>query len=140
MTKRTFVLFLCLVQALALSLFSGQALALYTENIGIIRTAEQEAELRVCTEVCEEICEDECFDDTPIIQAHEAEWKENLSDLLRHRHSSYRFVTFESVTPVSFHFAVRFRFFCKKIQTITFFKGVTTLPDYYSFLHRLSPF
>ena len=140
MTKRTFVLFLCLVQVLALWLLPQQSNAWYNDNFGITKAVSSENPLLENVSACEDFCEDECLENTPIVQAHEAEWKENLSDLLRHRHSNYRFVTFESVSSVTFHFAVRFRVFCQKIQPSTFFKRVVTLPDYYSFLHRLCPF
>ena len=139
MTKRTFVLFFSLAQALALSLFTPQASASHDPNIGVRQVFQSQtypSEIQ-----CEEdLCEDECLENVPIIQAHETEWKENLSDLLRLRHSNYRFTTFESVPSVILHFAIRVRFFCQKVQTIVSLNSVAILPDYYSFLHRLCPF
>ena len=139
MTKRTFVLFFSLAQMLAIYLFNTQVSASCDRNIGVgqvLQSQTSSSEIQ-----CEEnLCEDECLENVPIIQAHETEWKENLSDLLRLRHSNYRFTTFESVPSVIFHFAVRVRFFCQKVQTIVSLNRVAILPDYYSFLHRLCPF
>jgi hypothetical protein len=139
MVKRTFVLFLCLLQVLALSLFSQQANASYDLNNAINRFEAEQISLAE-TLYSGSVCPDECCENAPIIQAHETEWKENLSDLLRHRHSSYRFITFESVTSVSFHFNVGFRVFSQNLPSFQLFGSTITLPDYYSFLHRLCPF
>ena len=139
MTKRTFVLFLCLFQTLAFSLLPKQSAGAYTSENGTIEFYPYATyDLRGAQ--VSDACEDVCCDNTPIVQEHESEWKENLSDLLRHRHSSYRFVTFESVTTSGFHLNIGSKPSIYSSQPIALFKGAITLPDYYSFLHRLCPF
>lgn len=139
MTKRTFVLFLSLAQALALFLFTQQASASYDQSIRF-RESLQLKNAAPEMQCPEDFCENVCSNNATIIQAHEAEWKENLSDLLRLRHTNYRFTIFESVQSVIFHFAVRVRFFCQQVHIIVSLNRIPILPDYYSFLHRLCPF
>lgn len=139
MIKRTFVLFFCLFQTLAFSLLSQQSVASYKSDFDADGFTPYITSTSLLPEAFD-VCADPCYENGPIIREDKAEWKENLSDLLRHRHSSYRFTTFESVPTTSFHFAVGFRALFKLLQPVALFKGVVILPDYYSFLHRLCPF
>jgi hypothetical protein len=139
MTKRTFVLFFCLVQALALSLFSEQSMASYKPQLppsGFVPyvLANQE--------VLEEfdICPDQCPIDSPIVQADECEWKESLADMLRHRHSSYRFTIFETAPSSFLDLIPDLKCLSKALKPHSIYLSNTVLPDYYSFLHRLCPF
>lgn len=135
MIKRTFVLFFCLIQTLAFSLLSEQSGSLYKTNSNLESiTSDAESLCSHEEEDCEEI------DVTPIIRADELEWRENLSDLLRHRHSSYRFITFESVVSVYLQFTTCHKILQKSKQSFLLQKGLLTLPAYYSFLYRLCPF
>jgi hypothetical protein len=135
--KRTFVLFFCLVQFLAVSLLSTQSEAFYGFNVPISSDVNN-----VVTHQDPITCEQVCEENIPIIQAdqNDLEWKESLSDLLRHRSSHYRFVTFDTVASVYFHFATDNRFFQIIEQSNYLFRAEATRPDYYSFLHRLYPF
>jgi hypothetical protein len=141
MIKRTFVLFFCLVQFLALSLLAPQSRAFHESSVAVTSSVS-EVNLQDDSTDCEDDCEDACDDNTPTIQADDQdyEWKENLSDLLRHRNSNYRFITFETVSSVYFQFTWVHRFFQKTVTSFAFFEAISTLPDYYSFLHRLCPF
>ncbi|WP_159472308.1 hypothetical protein [Dyadobacter sp. 3J3] len=141
MLKRTFVLFFCIGQILASLLFIGQVEASCRTNFGIRQLSpfnnkyyieEEEEELIV-------------FDDSislheTFLSAEEFKWKENLSSLLRHRTSSYRFICFESVLSDYFHFSEKSVFQHYTWQVIGSMEGLLILPDYYSFLYRLCPF
>ena len=131
MTKRTFVLFFCLLQVLATSLFSqsseasiNASYALHTPGISSSYDGIEEV----------------CCDDETIIQADEFEWKENLSDLLRHRHSTYRFVSFAAIPSAFMDFVINSKYFYRSLISVCSYQRVAILPDYYSFLHRLCPF
>lgn len=140
MLKRTFVLFFCIGQILASALFFGQAEASCRTNFGIANLSpfnnkyylEEEDEV---IEVDDSICQHQTF-----ISADEFKWKENLSSLLRHRTSNYRFICLESVLSEYFHFSEKSVFQHYTRQVIGSIEGLLTLPDYYSFLHRLCPF
>jgi len=141
MLKRTFVLFFCIGQILASALFSGQAEASCRTNFGVRHLSpfnnsyyleEEEEEL---FEVDDTICQRQTF-----LQADEFEWKESISDLLRHRTSSYRFTNLESVPSEYFHLSLKSVVKHYTQQVIGSIEGLLTLPDYYSFLHRLCPF
>lgn len=140
MLKRTFLLFFCIGQILASALFSGQAVASCRSNFGIrilspfnnsYYLEEEEEEIEIDDSICHH---------QTIIKADEFEWKESLSHLLRHRTSNYRFSTFETVSSEHFRFSLKFVVKHYTQQVIGSIVGLLTLPDYYSFLHRLCPF
>lgn len=139
MFKRTFVLFFCIGQILASALFSGQAEASCRSSICIKRltsfTVISPCEEEDILEVDESICLHPTF-----FEAHEFEWKENLSELLNHRTTSYRFISYESVPSDYFHFSAKSFIQHYTRQLIGSVQGLGTLPDYYNFLHRLCPF
>ena len=137
MIKRAFVLFFCLALTMAFSLLPyGYGEMLHGDNatdwVSALDTGELPQSSGLCTDTYE-------FSG-PIVQAHETEWKENLSDLLRLRHSSYRFLFLECGVSTYFHFPYNFVSIqlTKNLNRIS--KQVLTLPDYYCFLHRLCPF
>jgi hypothetical protein len=137
MTKRAFVLFFFLLPLLVLPLQYAQSTGM--TKVELITKSTVILETKCLDSDGPAISEESCTD-TPIIQAHEAEWKENLSDLLRHRVSSYRFITFESVASSSFILALGFETVWTYHSAVSYFCRLVTLPDYYSFLHRLCPF
>jgi hypothetical protein len=122
-----------------LSLFSGQLRASYKSDFPVTRFLTY---IPANQEVLEdfEICEEEEPIDAPIIQANECEWKENLTDLLRHRHSSYRFMLFESAPSSFINFTPNLKGLSNAHKPFSVYRSRTILPDYYSFLHRLCPF
>ena len=139
MTKRTFVLFFCLVQILAFPLLAKQHAALCKIDFGTagfspytIGTVDETEEVVILDDTIET--------HQTIIREDVAEWRENLSKMLRHRHSSFRFASLES--------AVFYTFYCfynpKAVRdtslTAIFAYTSHILPGYYSFLHRLCPF
>jgi len=138
MTKRTFVLFFCLVQSLAISLLSGQLRACYKKEVvqnEFSPHVSSPSDILLENELCENICENE-----PIIRADEFEWKESLTNLLRHRHSTYRFASFEIVPSSFLDFVPGFKTFSRSVKPFSLYRSVALLPDYYSFLHLLCPF
>jgi hypothetical protein len=141
MMKRTFVLFFCLAQFLAFSLLPDQSGVSYAPKTNTESFSPRIYAIGSLEESHLE-CEDVCHENAPIIQAddNDFEWKECLSDLLRHRNLSYRFITFESVVSTFFQFTSDFRVTYKSVHRKYLFKAGLTLPDYYSFLHRLCPF
>ena len=138
MLKRTFVLFFCIGQILASVLFSEQAEASCRSTLRIKRLSSFSVFPKVqedTIEIDDSICLKQTF-----VKADDFEWKESITDLLRHRTSSYRFVSFESVPSEYFHFSSKSFVRHYTTQVIGSIKGLLTLPDYYSFLHRLCPF
>lgn len=139
MLKRTFVLFFCIGQILASALFVGQAEASCRTNFGIRQLSPFNNKYYIeeddIIEFDHSICQQQTF-----ISADEFKWKENLSNLLLHRNSNYRFICFESVLSEYFHFSEKSVFQHYTRQVIGSIEGLLTLPDYYSFLHRLCPF
>jgi hypothetical protein len=138
MLKRTFVLFFCIGQILASALFSEQAEAScrstlriqYLSSLSLFQNPQEEV-----VEIDDVFCKKKA-----IVKADDFEWKESITDLLRHRTSSYRFISFESVSSEYFHFSSKSFEKHSTKQVIGSIKGLLTLPDYYSFLHRLCPF
>ena len=97
MTKRTFVLFFWLAQ-FAVSLLLGQQRAVACKiDVGTEAFSPFEIEEKPGTGDIVLIDDTICKNQT-IVRADETEWKESLSDLLRHRHSTYRFLTLVSQT------------------------------------------
>jgi hypothetical protein len=139
MTKRTFVLFFCLFQPLALALFSGQAQACYKQEISKHEFFPVWATVSQLTDD-PDFCEESSCEASAIVQADDFEWKESIADLLRHRQSTYRFISFDSAPSAFLHFIECYKAIVKPFQSIYLFKKVTVLPDYYNFLHRLCPF
>ncbi|KAA6440738.1 hypothetical protein FEM33_09200 [Dyadobacter flavalbus] len=139
MIKRTFVLFFCLAQILAVSLFSQQSQAacmLDSKLNGFSPFTVETAESPECIIIVDEtICKKNA-----IVRADEFEWKESLSDLLRHRHATYRFQSIVSHYCLNYNFARISRIIRESVKLTVVNKGLLTLPDYYSFLHRLCPF
>ena len=74
-----------------------------------------------------------------IIRADKAKWKEDLSRLLRHRHTTYTFPSFECELSTNFYFLSVVKASESARQTILNFRRILTLPAYYNFLHRLCP-
>ncbi|TDE18026.1 hypothetical protein [Dyadobacter psychrotolerans] len=74
-----------------------------------------------------------------IIRADKAKWKEDLSRLLRHRHTTYTFPSFECELSTNFYFLSVVKATESARQTILNFRRILTLPAYYNFLHRLCP-
>ncbi|CAG5005227.1 hypothetical protein DYBT9275_03542 [Dyadobacter sp. CECT 9275] len=137
MIKRTFVLFFCLAFTTVFSLLPrGGGEMLYGGSSAGQASAWEVGELQQSSGLCTDVYESS----GPTIQAHETEWEENLSDLLRLRHSSYRFLFLECGVSSYFHFPLKFVSvqLTKNLNRIS--KQVLTLPDYYCFLHRLCPF
>jgi hypothetical protein len=139
MLKKTALLFFCIGQILASVLFSGQAEASCRTNFGIRQLSpfnnDYYTDVEEPVKIDYPVCKRQTF-----IQADDFEWKENLSSLLRHRTSNYRFVCFESVTSEYLHFCSKSIVQHYTKQVIGSIAGLLTLPDYYSFLHRLCPF
>ena len=75
-----------------------------------------------------------------IIRADKAKWKEDLSRLLRHRHTSYTFPSFECELATNFYFLSVVKATESAGQTFLNLRRILTLPAYYNFLHRLCPF
>ena len=132
-------MFFCLVQALAFSLFPEQSQASYKPDVlknGVIPFVIANQEVLEDFDVCP----DEHPAGSPTIQADECEWKESLADMLRHRHASYRFTLFEAAPSLFFDVNADFGCLSKILKPQSAYSGITVLPDYYSFLHRLCPF
>jgi len=139
MIKRTFVLFYCFLQTIALMLLPGQSRAWNEQKTGtkgFFPYADSPADLLNNADVCEDVC----YENIPVIKSDDFEWKENISDLLRHRTSTYRFVSFESAPSLFLHFTVSPKDLSFPLHPIYAVKKRVILPDYYSFLHRLCPF
>ena len=139
MTKRTFVLFFCLAQMLASTLFLQQSAFACKLDIGTesfspysVESSENSDEIVLNDD---SICEDET-----IVRADDFEWKENLSDLLRHRHSTYRFLTIISQTSSEYYITQIPKSIRESVSLPVLQKGDIELPGYYGFLHRLCPF
>lgn len=139
MTKRTFVLFFWLTQ-FAFSLLFGQQRAFACKiDIGTEAFSPFAVEDRSGTGDIVLIDDTICKNET-IVRADEVEWKETLSDLLSHRHSTYRFLTLVSQAVPQYEITRIPKVVRESVQLLPVSNGETTLPDYYSFLHRLCPF
>ncbi|WP_229248475.1 hypothetical protein [Dyadobacter sandarakinus] len=80
-----------------------------------------------------------CTEET-IVRADESEWKDNLSELLGYRHSTYRFLSLIVHAAPSFYLSGVTKAIRESLILSPAGKGLVPLPDYYSFLHRLCPF
>ena len=139
MIKRTFVLFYCFLQTLAFVLVPWQSQAWYepkTNTNDFFPYAESPSSFLENTAFCEDVC----LENIPVIKSDDFEWKENISDLLRHRSSTYRFVSLESAPSLFLHSTVSPKDLTLASHPVYIFKKRVILPDYYSFLHRLCPF
>lgn len=139
MIKKAFVLFFCFTQLLAFPLIAGKEAASCKLDFGThgfspfsVRKADK---IHSPIIVDDSICTRET-----IIRADECEWRENLSELLSHRHSTYRFLNLIFHMAPSFHSFGTARAIREKLQLSLVVKDEVPLPDYYSFLHRLCPF
>lgn len=139
MTKRTFVLFFSLVHFLALSLSAKQPAALCKLDYGT-EFSPYSVETRV--ESADVVIVDDTIDpNRTIVKADGCKWRENLSKLLRHRHSSYRFASFETVVFSNYYFLRKPKFIRESLLAVNFTERENiVLPGYYGFLHRLCPF
>ncbi|TLV00817.1 hypothetical protein [Dyadobacter luticola] len=144
MTKSTFVLFFSLVQFLAFNLFPQQAAASCHFKSGkIVKSGKVKFSPRfIETAQFELVCTDDTlYEDETIVRADdEFEWKENLSSLLRHRQSTYRFLT--SISPAVTHYSITQipKIDRESVSLPVISKGSIIRPGYYGFLHRLCPF
>ncbi|MGX5853059.1 hypothetical protein ACWKW6_05420 [Dyadobacter jiangsuensis] len=139
MTKRTFVLFFWLAQ-FAVSLLLGQHRAVACKiDIGTEAFSPYEIEEKQGTGHIVLIDDTICKNET-IVRADETEWRESLSDLLRHRHSTYRFLTLVSQAALQYEITRVPKLIRESVQLLFVSNGDIKLPDYYSFLHRLCPF
>lgn len=139
MTKRTFVLFFWIAQFAVSLLFSQQRALACKIDIGTGAFSPYAVEEKSGTGDFVLIDDTVCKNET-IVRADESEWKESLSDLLSHRHSTYRFLTLVSQAAPYYEITRIPKVIRESIQLLTPCKGGITLPDYYSFLHRLCPF
>lgn len=137
MIKRTFVLFFCFVRILAFTLLGWQSVASHNSN----EIADFSPYTVLSTDVIDNnYPENICQDDIPIIRTDGCKWKENLSKLLRHRRTTYRLVSFGYLNITSAFSIVYFKGLIRTLGSISLYKGITVIPGYYTFLHRLCPF
>jgi len=139
MTKRTFVLFFWLAQ-LAISLLIGQQRAVACKiDIGTDAFSPYQIEEKPGTGdivlIDDTICKNEA-----IVRADETKWNESLSKLFNRRHSTYRFLTLISHAVPQCEITRPSKIVREATQRLYASNGEITLPDYYSFLHRLCPF
>jgi hypothetical protein len=140
MRKRTFVLFFCLIQSMAFVLFPQHTQASCKLDVGMsgfspysVEASESEDQFVLIDESIER--------KETIVRADDFEWKETLSHLLRHRPSTYRFLTEvcqpantnERTTQVS-------KLIREHIYIPAVTRGAILLPSYYGYLHLLCPF
>ncbi|MCF0074540.1 hypothetical protein LZD49_28910 [Dyadobacter sp. CY261] len=139
MIKRTFVLFFWLAQ-FAISLLIGQQGVVACKiDMGTEAFSPYEVEEKPGTGNIVLIDDTVCKDET-VVRADEFAWKEAISDLLRHRHSTYRFVTLVSQAAPQYEITRVPKVIRESVQLLPVSNGEIKLPDYYSFLHRLCPF
>ncbi|WP_353721850.1 hypothetical protein [Dyadobacter sp. 676] len=139
MTKRAFVLFFWLAQ-FAVSLLIGQQGAVACKiDLGTDTFSPYQVEEKPGTGHFVLIDDTVCKNET-VVRADEFEWKEALSDLLSHRHSTYRFLTLVAQATPQYEITRIPKVIRESVQLLPVSNGETTLPDYYSFLHRLCPF
>jgi hypothetical protein len=139
MTKRTFVLFFWLAQ-FAVTLLLGQQRAVACKiDIGTEAFSPFEIEEKPGTGdfvlIDDTVCKNEA-----IVRADETKWIESLSRVFNRRHSTYRFLTFIAQAVPQCEITRTSRIFRESVQLLSVNNGEITLPDYYSFLHRLCPF
>jgi len=139
MTKRTFVLFFWLAQ-FAITLLLGQQRAVAckidigTESFSPFEITEKPG-TRDIVIIDDTICKNET-----IVRADETKWNESLSKLFNRRHSTYRFLTLISQAVPQCEITRPSKYIRESAQLLYASNGEVTLPDYYSFLHRLCPF
>lgn len=139
MTKRTFVLFFWLAQ-FAITLLLGQQRAVAckidigTEAFSPFEIKENPGSRDIVI-IDDTICKNET-----IVRADETKWNESLSKLFNRRHSTYRFLTLIAQAVPQCEITRAPKFIRESAQPLYASNGEITLPDYYSFLHRLCPF
>ncbi|WP_342088370.1 hypothetical protein [Dyadobacter sp. OTU695] len=139
MTKRTFVLFFWLAQ-FAVTLLLGQQkvigckIDIGTEAFSPFEIKEKPGSSDIVL-IDDTICKNET-----IVRADETKWNESLSRLFNRRHSTYRFLTLFSQAVPQCEITRTSRIIKESVQPLYATNGEITLPDYYSFLHRLCPF
>ena len=139
MTKRTFVLFFWLAQ-FAVTLLLGQQRAVACKiDIGTEAFSPFEIEEKPGTGdfvlIDDTICKNEA-----IVRADETQWIQSLSKVFNRRHSTYRFLTFIAQAVPQCEITRTSRISRESVRLLSVSNGEITLPDYYSFLHRLCPF
>jgi hypothetical protein len=141
MTKRAFVLFLCFVQGLSFTLFSQRSVASckleatsHAFSFFSIHAADDDGEFVLCDDFIPRT--------NAIVRADpdDYEWKENLSNLLRHRYSTFRFLTEAVQVLPGYQFASIPKQIRECITLPAISKGAVALPSYYGYLHLLCPF
>lgn len=138
MTKRTFVLFFCLVHVLFSPLFAEKPVASCKLETGAgIFSIHENKNTREADIVLED---DSIRRNQTIVRADEFEWQEGLNELLRHRHSTFRFLTIVSEASPEYNITVFPKLIRESIALPFIAKGTFVLPGYYGFLHRLCPF
>jgi hypothetical protein len=140
MIKKAFVLFFCLAHLLVSPVLAERSdalckLELGTGNFSIHpNQASQDED--------DFVIEDETFPKSQtIVRADEFEWKEGLADLLRHRHSTYRFINIVAHQSAPEYQITRIpKVIREAIALPVQAHRTVVLPGYYGFLHRLCPF
>lgn len=141
MTKRTFVLFLCLVQSMSLTLFPQRSVASCRLDIAMnvfspftVYTSEDPEDFILYDDSIP------CVESIVRADPDDYEWKETLSNLLRHRLSTYRFLTEAVQIWPSFQSTPVPKSIRESIPLLAISKGDIALPSYYGYLHLLCPF
>ncbi|WAC14959.1 hypothetical protein [Dyadobacter pollutisoli] len=138
MTKRALIYFLIIFQLVAFASHaahkSGKTRPKFKRFYFVPRPAPSEAQLEILR--IKKLVQKS----RPIIRVDKAKWKEDLTRLLLHRHTSYANPAFSAYIPSGISLA-------SLRATSTFIvdmpphqQRVVHLPGYYSFLHRLCPF
>lgn len=138
MTKRAFIYFLLTFQLVAFASHAehkrGKIKPKFKRFYFVPRPAPSEAQLEISR--IKKLVEK----NRPIIRIDKAKWKEDLTRLLRHRHTSYTNPTFSAYIPSSISLASLKAINRFIVDVLPHPQRVVHLPGYYSFLHRLCPF
>ncbi|MCE7058675.1 hypothetical protein [Dyadobacter sp. CY343] len=138
MIKRTFVLFFCLVHVLVSPVFAERTVSSCKLEAGAgtfsIHENQDTREKDIVLE------DDTIRKNLTIVRADEFEWQESLNDLLRHRHSSFRFLTIVDQASPEYNITIFPKIIRESVTLPIISRSTFVLPGYYSFLHRLCPF
>ncbi|WP_031526243.1 hypothetical protein [Dyadobacter crusticola] len=140
MIKRAFVLFFCLVHFLVFPVLAERLGAVCKLELG---ASNFSIHPQLSTEEADDfVIEDDTLPrNQAIVRADEFEWQESLTDLLRHRHSTYRFITIvDQQAAPEYHITQISKAVRESVVLPAITKGTLVLPGYYGFLHRLCPF
>ncbi|KAA0989793.1 hypothetical protein [Dyadobacter aurulentus] len=139
MIKRTFVLFFCLVHVLFSPVFAERPVASCKLEMGAGSFSIHEDEST--SKENDFVLEDDTIPrNHTIVRADEFEWQESLNDLLRHRHSSFRFLTIVSHASPEYNITLFPKIVRESVILPIITRSTLVLPGYYGFLHRLCPF